>query len=50
MSMHHLFVILGQYQWGFHEVSWALNMLTWHHVNEERDYKSFMGVERVSWG
>jgi len=22
----------------------------WHHINEERDDKSFMGVERVSWG
>jgi hypothetical protein len=25
-------------------------MLTWPYVNEERDDKSFMGVERVSWG
>jgi hypothetical protein len=41
---------LGQSQWGFYGVSWALNMLTWHRVNEERDDKSFIGVERVSWG
>jgi hypothetical protein len=31
-------------------VSWALNMLTWHCIDEERDDKSFMGVEIVSWG
>jgi hypothetical protein len=40
---------LGLSQWGFHEVSWALNMLTCHHINEERNNKSFIGVERVSW-
>jgi hypothetical protein len=22
----------------------------WHHIYEERDDKSFMGAERVSWG
>jgi hypothetical protein len=22
----------------------------WHYINEERDDKSFMGVERVLWG
>jgi hypothetical protein len=31
-------------------VSWALNALTWHCINEERDDKSFMGAEIVSWG
>jgi len=25
----------------------ALNELTWHGIDEERDDKSFMGVERV---
>jgi hypothetical protein len=40
----------GQSQWGFHEVSWVLNMLTWYRINEERDDKSFMGVESNSWG
>jgi hypothetical protein len=24
-------------------------MLMWHHINEERDDKSFRGIERVSW-
>jgi hypothetical protein len=41
---------LGQSQWGFIIVSWALIMLMWHHINEERDDKSFMGAERVLWG
>jgi hypothetical protein len=36
---------LGQSQWGFIRVSWTLIMLMWHHINEERDYKSFMRVE-----
>jgi hypothetical protein len=31
----------------FIRVSWVLIMLMWHHINEERDDKSFMGVERV---
>jgi hypothetical protein len=35
---------------GFIRVSWALIMLMWHHIYEERDDKSFMGAERVSWG
>ena len=26
-------------------VSWALNMLTWHCIDEERDDESFIGVE-----
>ena len=43
-------MILDQYQWGFHRVPWALNMLTWHYLNEEREDKSFTGVERVLWG
>jgi len=34
--------------WGFIRVSCTLNMLMWHYINEERDDKSFMGVERVS--
>ena len=42
--------ILDQSQWGFHRVSWTLNMLTWHCLDEEREDKSFMGVERVLWG
>jgi len=25
-------------------------MLMWHRINKERDDKSFMGVERVSYG
>jgi hypothetical protein len=29
-------------------VLWALNMLPWHCIDEERDDKSFMRVERVS--
>jgi hypothetical protein len=29
-------------------VSWVLIMLMWHHINEKRDDKSFMGAERVS--
>jgi len=29
-------------------VSCTLNMLMWCYINEERDDKSFMGVERVS--
>ena len=41
---------LGQSQWGFHRVLWALNMLTWYCLDEEREDKSFMGVERVSRG
>jgi hypothetical protein len=40
--------VLGQSQWGFIRVLWALIMLMLHHINEERDDKSFMGVERVS--
>jgi hypothetical protein len=28
----------------------ALNILMWHRINEERDNKSFMGVEIVSCG
>ena len=40
---------LGQSQWGFIRVSWALNMLVRHRIDEERDDKSFMRVERVSW-
>jgi hypothetical protein len=32
---------------GFIRVSWVLIMLMWHYNNEERDDKSFMGVERV---
>jgi hypothetical protein len=43
-------VALGQSQWDFIKVSWTLNMLMWHRINEERDDKSFMGAERVSWG
>jgi hypothetical protein len=27
---------VGQSQWGFIRVSWALIMLMWHHINEER--------------
>jgi hypothetical protein len=34
----------------FIRVSWALIMLMWHYIYEERDDKSFMGAERVSWG
>ena len=30
------------------EVSCTLNMLMWRYINEERDDKSFIGVERVS--
>jgi hypothetical protein len=41
---------LGQPQWGFHRVSWALNTLTWHCIDEERGDESFMGAERVLWG
>jgi hypothetical protein len=41
---------LGQSPWGFIRVSWTLIMLVWHHIYEERDDKSFMGAERVSWG
>jgi len=33
---------------GFLRVSCTLNMLMWRYINEERDDKSFMGVERVS--
>jgi len=33
---------------GFIRVSCTLNMLMWRYINEERDDKSFMGVERVS--
>jgi hypothetical protein len=29
-------------------VSCTLNMLMWRYINEDRDDKSFMGVERVS--
>jgi hypothetical protein len=49
---YHKFImlVLGQSQWGFIRVSWALIMLMWHYINKERDDKSFMGVERVSWG
>jgi hypothetical protein len=42
--------MLGQSQYNFIRVSWALNVLMWHRINEVRDDKSFMGVERVSWG
>ena len=42
--------LLGQSQWKFHRVSWALNTLTWHCIDEERDDESFIGVERVLWG
>jgi len=49
MVLHsYTLVILGQFQWGFIIVLWALIMLMWHHINEEEDDKSFMGVERVS--
>ena len=41
-------VNLGQSQWSFIRVLWALNRLMWHRIDEERDDKSFMGVERVS--
>jgi hypothetical protein len=41
---------LGQSQRGFIRVSWALIMLMWHHINKERDDKSFIGVEKVLWG
>jgi hypothetical protein len=41
---------LGQSQWSFIRVSWTLIMLMWHHIYEERDDKSFIGAERVSWG
>jgi len=37
-----------QSQWGFIRVSYTLNMLMWHYINEERDDKSFMGVDTVS--
>jgi hypothetical protein len=46
----HWEVLLSQSQWGFITVSWALNRLMWHCIDEERDDKSFMGIERVSWG
>jgi hypothetical protein len=42
--------LLGQSQWDFIRVLWTLIMLMWHHINEERDDKSFMGAERISWG
>jgi hypothetical protein len=29
-------------------VSWTLNVLTWHCIDEERDDESFMRVEIVS--
>jgi hypothetical protein len=32
---------------GVHRVSWTLNMLTCHCIDEEKDDESFMGVERV---
>ena len=32
----------------FIRVSWVLNMLMWHCINEVRGGKSFMGAERVS--
>jgi hypothetical protein len=35
---------------GFIRVSWALNILTCHCIDKERGDKSFIGVERVSWG
>jgi len=35
---------------GFHRVSWVLNTMTWHCINEERGAESFMGVETVSQG
>jgi hypothetical protein len=35
---------------GFIRVLWALNRLMWHRIDEERDDKSFMRIERVSWG
>jgi hypothetical protein len=35
---------LGQSQWDFIRVSWALNVLMWHRIIEVRDDKSFMGV------
>jgi hypothetical protein len=35
---------------GFIRVLWVLIILMWHHINEERDDKSFMKVERVLWG
>ena len=44
------YCLLGQSQWKFHRVSWALNTLTWHCIDEERDDESFIGVERISWG
>jgi len=34
-------VALGQSQWNFIRVSYTLNMLMWHYINEERDDKSF---------
>jgi len=43
--------LLGQSQWKFHRVSWALNTLTWHCIDEERWWKfyesreSFMGTK-----
>jgi hypothetical protein len=36
--------------WDFIRLSWALIMMMGHHINEERDEKSFMGVERILWG
>jgi hypothetical protein len=39
---------LGQSQWEFHRVLWALNMMTWHCIDEKRDDESFMGIEIVS--
>ena len=43
-------VFSGQSQWGSMRVSWAINMLIWHCIDEERDDESFMRVEIVSWG
>jgi len=43
--------LLGQSQWKFHRVSWVLNTLTWHYIDEERWWKfyesreSFMGTK-----
>jgi hypothetical protein len=36
---------------GFHQSFIGINYAdVAHHINEERDDKSFMEVERVSWG
>jgi len=48
MDHLHLDLAKASLNGDFIRVSYTLNMLMWRYINEERDDKSFMGVEKVS--